>query len=99
GERGRHLKDEDRVDVALGVEREVPGGDLQRGGGFIEPWGEGSPAEISGDQDRTDRASRGVVIRSGQLELRLGGSRCARIDRPVDDSGRKSSHSSAGTQP
>src|SRR5205814_1968430 len=79
--------------------RKVPGGDLQRGGGFIEARSEGLAAEISRDPDRTDGSSRRVVIRRGQVQLRLGGSRIARMDRPVDGSGRESSHRSAGTQP
>src|SRR5207249_5048074 len=61
--------------------------------------GEGLAAEISRDPDRTGGSSRGVVIRRGEVQLRLGGGRIARMDRPVDGSGRESSHRSTGTQP
>src|SRR6185369_4705609 len=47
GERGGHLEDEDSIRVALGVESEIPGGDLQRGRGFIQARNEGLAAEIS----------------------------------------------------
>src|SRR5438034_9797397 len=88
-----------RVGIALGVEREVPGGDLQRGGRFIEARSEGLAAEISGERDRTDGSSGRVVIRGGQVQLRQGGRRITGVDRSVANSGRESSHGRAGTQP
>ena len=72
------------IGITLGVEGEVAGGDLQRGGGFVEARGEGLPAEISGDPNRTDGSSSRIVISGGQVELCLGCGSIARVSRPVD---------------
>src|SRR5205085_1819971 len=76
GGQGRgHLKDEDRVAVALGIEGEVTRRDLQRGGGAIKAGRQGLSAEVSGDGDWAQRAARGVVVGDGEvrLSLRRGG--------------------------
>src|SRR6185369_472300 len=83
-ERGAHLEDEHSINVALGIERKIPGGDLQGGGRFVEARSEGLAADISGERDRTSGASGRVVIRGGQVHLCQGGSHVSRMDRPVD---------------
>src|SRR5581483_3462545 len=71
GQRGRYLEDEDRVGVALGVECQIAGGYVQRGGGFVEAGGKSHAAQISRYCDGCNCSSSGVVIGCGQVQLGL----------------------------
>src|SRR6185503_8424562 len=95
GECGANLEDEHSIRVALGVESKIPRRNLQRRGGFIEARGESLSAQISGYGHRIGCSSNGVVISSGQIQLRLGGSRVSRMDCPVYCAGRESNYGGA----
>src|SRR4029077_14061274 len=80
-ERGRHLEDVDGVRVTLRVERQVARRDLERRRRLVETRRQRQAAEVPGEGDRPDRAAGRVVVRRGQVELRLSGHRIGNVLR------------------
>src|SRR5204862_484415 len=70
GEGGAHLEDEHRIRVALGVERKVPGGDLQRGGGFISAAKPSLRASINPPPRRRSPPGRRWIYPGGPTHTR-----------------------------